>query len=93
MRCGVAAIVQQQVSARPLPEPGDVPVLSTLALATVIQMSPPRQSDGDLLTYGDGVLHHFTAALETALTAARTVEPSARGCSIACVRGCSTAAP
>ena len=30
-----------------------------------------RRSDGDLLTYGDGVLHHFTAALETALTAAR----------------------
>ncbi len=30
-----------------------------------------RQSDGDLLTYGDGVLHHFTAALETAVTAAR----------------------
>ena len=30
-----------------------------------------RRSDGDLLSYGDGVLHHFTAALETALTAAR----------------------
>ncbi|WP_419166089.1 M14 family zinc carboxypeptidase [Candidatus Palauibacter sp.] len=30
-----------------------------------------RRSDGDLLTYGDGVLHHFTAAIETALTAAR----------------------
>ncbi len=30
-----------------------------------------RQSDDDLLTYGDGVLHHFTAAIETALTAAR----------------------
>ena len=30
-----------------------------------------RQSDGDLLSYGDGVLHHFTAAIETALTAAR----------------------
>ncbi len=30
-----------------------------------------RQSDGDLLTYGDGVLHHFTAAIETALTSAR----------------------
>lgn len=29
-----------------------------------------RQSDGDLLTYGDGVLHHFTAALTTAYTAA-----------------------
>ena len=33
-----------------------------------------RQSDGDLLTYGDGVLHHFTAAIETALTAARNRE-------------------
>ncbi|MXW65911.1 MAG: hypothetical protein F4Z72_02700 [Gemmatimonadales bacterium] len=30
-----------------------------------------RQSDDDLLTYGDGVLHHFTAGIETALTAAR----------------------
>ncbi len=30
-----------------------------------------RQSDGDLLTYGQGVLQHFTAALETALTSAR----------------------
>ncbi len=33
-----------------------------------------RQSDGDLLTYGDGVLHHFTAAIATALTAARNRE-------------------
>ncbi len=33
-----------------------------------------RRSDGDLLTYGDGVLHHFTAAIETALTAARNRE-------------------
>ena len=33
-----------------------------------------RQSDGDLLTYGDGVLHHFTAGIETALTAARNRE-------------------
>ncbi|WP_419950050.1 M14 family zinc carboxypeptidase [Candidatus Palauibacter sp.] len=33
-----------------------------------------RQSDDDLLTYGDGVLHHFTAAIETALTAARNRE-------------------
>lgn len=30
-----------------------------------------RRSDGDLLTYGDGVLHHFTAALQTLDTAAR----------------------
>ncbi len=29
-----------------------------------------KRSDGDLLTYGDGVLHHFTAAIETAKTAA-----------------------
>lgn len=28
-----------------------------------------RKSDGSLLTYGDGVLRHFTAALETAATA------------------------
>ena len=33
-----------------------------------------RQSDDDLLTYGDGVLHHFTAAIETALTSARNRE-------------------
>ncbi len=33
-----------------------------------------RRSDGDLLTYADGVLHHFTAAIETALTAARNRE-------------------
>ncbi len=33
-----------------------------------------RRADGDLLTYGDGVLHHFTAALATALTAARNRE-------------------
>ncbi len=30
-----------------------------------------RRADGDLLTYGDGVLHHFTAALTTMATAAR----------------------
>lgn len=30
-----------------------------------------RKSDGTLLSYGDGVLHHFTAALATAETAAR----------------------
>lgn len=29
-----------------------------------------RQSDGNVLTYGDGVLHHFTAAITTAVTAA-----------------------
>ena len=30
-----------------------------------------RRDDGDVLTYGDGVLHHFTAAITTAETAAR----------------------
>ena len=29
-----------------------------------------RRADGDLLTYGDGVLHHFTAAITSAHTAA-----------------------
>ena len=29
-----------------------------------------RRSDGDLLTYGDGVLHHFTAAITTAAPSA-----------------------
>ncbi len=33
-----------------------------------------RRSDGDVLTYGDGVLHHFTAAITTAATAARNRE-------------------
>ncbi|HUH14003.1 MAG TPA: hypothetical protein VMK65_12890, partial [Longimicrobiales bacterium] len=33
-----------------------------------------RRSDGTLLTYGDGILHHFTAALSTAETAARNRE-------------------
>lgn len=33
-----------------------------------------RKDDGDLLTYGDGVLHHFVAALKTAETAARNRE-------------------
>ncbi|HJO02576.1 MAG TPA: M14 family zinc carboxypeptidase [Acidobacteriota bacterium] len=33
-----------------------------------------KRSDGDLLTYGDGVLHHFTAAIATAATAARNRE-------------------
>jgi len=32
------------------------------------------RNDGDLLTYGDGVLHHFTAAITTAATAARNRE-------------------
>ncbi len=29
-----------------------------------------ERSDGDMLTYGDGILHHFTAAIATAHTAA-----------------------
>lgn len=33
-----------------------------------------KRADGDLLTYGDGVLHHFTAAITTAETAARNRE-------------------
>jgi hypothetical protein len=33
-----------------------------------------RRSDGSLLTYGDGVLHHFTAALTTMDAAARNRE-------------------
>jgi hypothetical protein len=33
-----------------------------------------RKSDGTLMTYGDGVLHHFTAAITTAETAARNRE-------------------
>jgi hypothetical protein len=33
-----------------------------------------RRSDGDLLTYGDGVLRHFTAAIQTMDTAARNRE-------------------
>ena len=38
-----------------------------------------RRDDGDLLTYGDGVLHHFTAAITTAETAARNRERILRG--------------
>ncbi|MGE0453292.1 MAG: M14 family zinc carboxypeptidase [Vicinamibacteria bacterium] len=33
-----------------------------------------RRRDGTLLSYGDGVLHHFTAALQTAATAAANRE-------------------
>jgi hypothetical protein len=33
-----------------------------------------EKDDGDVLTYGDGVLHHFTAAITTAETAARNRE-------------------
>ncbi len=30
-----------------------------------------RRADGDLMSYGDGVTHHFTAAIQTMVTAAR----------------------
>ena len=33
-----------------------------------------KKSDGDVMTYGDGVLHHFTAAITTAATAAANRE-------------------
>lgn len=33
-----------------------------------------KKSDGTLMTYGDGVTHHFTAALQTMVTAARNRE-------------------
>ena len=33
-----------------------------------------RRDDGDVLTYGDGVLHHFTAAIMSAETSARNRE-------------------
>ena len=33
-----------------------------------------RKDDGDLMTYGDGVLHNFTAAITTAATSARNRE-------------------
>ncbi len=33
-----------------------------------------RRDDGDLMTYGDGVTHHFTAAIQTMVTAARNRE-------------------
>ncbi len=33
-----------------------------------------RKSDGTLLSYGDGVTHHFTAAIQTFVTAARNRE-------------------
>ena len=33
-----------------------------------------RRDDGDLMTYGDGVTHHFTSAIQTLVTAARNRE-------------------
>ncbi|HSG06922.1 MAG TPA: M14 family zinc carboxypeptidase [Longimicrobiales bacterium] len=33
-----------------------------------------RRDDGDLMTYGDGVTHHFTSAIQTMVTAAKNRE-------------------
>lgn len=49
------------------------------ALGMTFEQASPRglvlkRSDGDELTYGDAVLHHFTAAITTAATAARNRE-------------------
>jgi hypothetical protein len=46
------------------------------ALGMTFEQASPRalvlrRSDGDLLTYGDGVTHHFTAAIQTMVTAAK----------------------
>ncbi|MFH1765961.1 MAG: M14 family zinc carboxypeptidase [Gemmatimonadota bacterium] len=46
------------------------------ALGMTFEQASPRalvllRSDGDLMTYGDGVTHHFTAALQTMVTAAK----------------------
>jgi hypothetical protein len=46
------------------------------ALGMTFEQASPRalvlrRSDGDLMTYGDGVTHHFTAAVQTMVTAAR----------------------
>ncbi len=46
------------------------------ALGMTYEQASPRalvllRSDGDLMTYGDGVTHHFTAAIQTMVTAAR----------------------
>jgi hypothetical protein len=54
----------------------DMWVMSHGALGMTFEQASPRalvleQSDGNLLTYGDGVLHHFTAAMTTAVTAAQ----------------------
>jgi hypothetical protein len=37
-----------------------------------------RRDNGDLLTNGDGVLHHFTAAIKTSETAANHRERNLR---------------
>src|SRR6185369_16626270 len=49
------------------------------ALGMTYEQASPRglvlkRSDGDELTYGDAILHHFTAAITTAATAARSRE-------------------
>jgi len=46
------------------------------ALGMTFEQASPRalvlrRSDGDLMTYGDGVTHHFTAAIQTMVTAAK----------------------
>jgi hypothetical protein len=54
----------------------DMWTMSHGALGMTFEQASPRalmlqRSDGDLLTYREGVLHHFTAAVTTAATAAR----------------------
>ncbi|MGD8331851.1 MAG: M14 family zinc carboxypeptidase, partial [Acidobacteriota bacterium] len=54
----------------------DMWAMSHGALGMTFEQASPRalvlrRSDGDLLTYREGVLHHFTAAITTAATAAR----------------------
>ncbi len=51
------------------------------ALGMTFEQASPRalvlrRSDGDLMTYGDGVTHHFTSALQTMVTAAKNRDPS-----------------
>jgi Zinc carboxypeptidase len=58
--------------------------MSQGALGMTYEQASPRalvlrRDDGDLLTYGDGVLHHFTAAMATLETAARNRESILRG--------------
>ena len=38
-----------------------------------------KRTDGDVLTYRDGIVHHFTAAMTTAATAAKNREALVRG--------------
>jgi len=58
--------------------------MSQGALGMTYEQASPRalvllRADGDTLTYGDGVLHHFTAAMTTMETAARNRESILRG--------------